>query len=301
MAALDAGGAGGVFGPGGALVDPGAQQADLSRGEALAARRHDDLLVRPGDQQNESALSALAGPDHRSGVAPLQGRGADVEPESALLLLRAVAFDAAGGQERADFLPEIHLVPGLHDALRQIAHPQIRSRTTIGGSVAHADPAAELPALLVALGGDIVLQSMARGERTVSADDFFTGPMMTVREPDELLISVWFPAYPGSVAVLEVAKRPGDFALVGAVVGYAIADGVISDPSIALFGVSGRPVRMTSAEAALLGAIPNADTFQTAVEQLRDEVDSRTDTYATGEYRRQVAGTLVARALASLS
>ena len=197
--------------------------------------------------------------------------------------------------------PEIHLVPGLHDALRQIAHPQIRSRTTIGGSVAHADPAAELPALLVALGGDIVLQSMARGERTVSADDFFTGPMMTVREPDELLISVWFPSYPGPVAVLEVAKRPGDFALVGAVVGYAIADGVISDPSIALFGVSGRPVRMTSAEAALLGAIPNADTFQTAVEQLRDEVDSRTDTYATGEYRRQVAGTLVARALASLS
>ena len=197
--------------------------------------------------------------------------------------------------------PEIHLVPGLHDALRQIAHPQIRSRTTIGGSVAHADPAAELPALLVALGGDIVLQSMARGERTVSADDFFTGPMMTVREPDELLISVWFPAHPGSVAVLEVAKRPGDFALVGAVVGYAIADGVISDPSIALFGVSGRPVRMTSAEAALLGAIPNADTFQTAVEQLRDEVDFGTDTYATGEYRRQVAGTLVARALASLS
>ena len=197
--------------------------------------------------------------------------------------------------------PEIHLVPGLHDALRQIAHPQIRSRTTIGGSVAHADPAAELPALLVALGGDIVLQSMARGERTVSADDFFTGPMMTVREPDELLISVWFPSYPGPVAVLEVAKRPGDFALVGAVVGYAIADGVISDPSIALFGVSGRPVRMTSAEAALLGAIPNADTFQTAVEQLRDEVDFGTDTYATGEYRRQVAGTLVARALASLS
>ncbi len=197
--------------------------------------------------------------------------------------------------------PEIHLVPGLHDALRQIAHPQIRSRTTIGGSVAHADPAAELPALLVALGGDIVLQSKARGERTVSADDFFTGPMMTAREPDELLISVWFPAYPGPVAVLEVAKRPGDFALVGAVVGYAIAAGVISDPSITLFGVSGRPVRMTSAEAALLGAIPNADTFQTAVEQLRDEVDSRTDTYATGEYRRQVAGTLVARALASLS
>ena len=197
--------------------------------------------------------------------------------------------------------PDIHLVPGLHNALRQIAHPQIRSRTTIGGSVAHADPAAELPALLVALDGDIVLQSKIRGERTVSADDFFTGPMMTVREPDELLISVCFPAHPGPVAVLEVAKRPGDFAMVGAVVGYAIADGVISNPSITLFGVAGRPVRMASAETALRGAIPDTDSFLAATELVREEVDPRADAYASSEYRRQVAATLVGRALISLS
>ncbi len=197
--------------------------------------------------------------------------------------------------------PDTHLVPGLHDALCQIANPQIRSRTTLGGSVAHADPAAELPALMVALGGDIVLQSIARGERTVSAGDFFTGPMMTVREPDELLTSLWFPAHPGPVAVLEVAKRPGDFAMVGAVVGYAIADGVISSPSIALFGVAGHPVRMASAEAALRGAIPGTDSFLAAVELVRDEIDPRVDTYASSEYRRQVAAALVGRALVSLS
>ena len=197
--------------------------------------------------------------------------------------------------------PDIHLVPGLHEALCQIAHPQIRSRTTIGGSVAHADPAAELPALLVALGGDIVLQSMARGERTVSADEFFTGPMMTVREPDELLTSVLFPAHPGPVAVLEVAKRPNDRAIVGVVVGYAMVDGVISSPSITLFGVAGRPVRMASAEAALRGAIPGTDSFLTAVELVRDEIDPRADTQASREYRRQVAAALVGRALVSLS
>lgn len=201
--------------------------------------------------------------------------------------------------------PDVHLVPGLGDALRQIGHPQVRSRTTIGGSVAHADAAAELPALLLALNGQVVLHSVARGERTVEAADFFTGPMMTVREPDELLTSVWIPAHPGSVAVVEVAKRPGDFAMVGAVVAYAIADGVISDPSIVLFGVSGQPVRMASAEAVLVGAVANANTFQATVEQLREEFGLlegfRDDVYATGGYRRQVAGTLVARALASMS
>jgi len=197
--------------------------------------------------------------------------------------------------------PDVHHVPGLHDALCQIAHPQIRSRTTIGGSVAHADPAAELPALLLALDGTIVLQSRARGERTVSADDFLTGPMMTAREPDELLSSVSFPSHPGPVAVLEVVKRPGDFAIVGAVVAYAIADGVISSPRITLFGVAGRPERMTSAEAALRGAVPGTDSFKTAVELVRDEIDPRSDSHASSEYRRQVAATLVERALLSLS
>ncbi|MEE3354588.1 MAG: xanthine dehydrogenase family protein subunit M [Actinomycetota bacterium] len=197
--------------------------------------------------------------------------------------------------------PDVDQVPGLRAAICQIAHPQIRSRSTIGGSVAHADPAAELPALLVALDGSIVLRSMARGERTVSADDFFSGPMMTAREPDELVGSVSFPAHPGQVAVLEVAKRPGDFATVGVVVGYAIGDGVISSPSITAFGVGGRPVRMTSAEEALRGAIPCSESFQEAAELVRGEIAPQADAHASSEYRRQVTTTLVERALVSLS
>jgi len=197
--------------------------------------------------------------------------------------------------------PDVGQVPGLDAALCQIAHPQIRSRSTIGGSVAHADPAAELPALLVALDGSIVLRSMARGERTVSADDFFSGPMMTAREPDELVSSVSFPAHPGQVAVLEVGIRPGDFATVGVVVGYAISDGAISSPSITAFGVGGRPMRMTSAEDALRGASPCSESFQEAAELVRGEIAPLADAHASSEYRRQVTATLVERALVALS
>ncbi|MDH3755398.1 MAG: FAD binding domain-containing protein, partial [Acidimicrobiia bacterium] len=192
-------------------------------------------------------------------------------------------------------------VPGLGEALRQIGHVQIRSRTTIGGSIAHADPAAELPALLVALDGEIVLQSAARGERVVGAGDFFVGPLMTARRADELVTSVFFPAHAGSVAVVEVAKRPGDFALVGAVVGHAIVDGVVSDPRVAVFGMAGRAVRVASAEAALVGSTPGPEAFAAAAERLRDEIEPWADAHASSDYRRHVAATLVERALVSLS
>lgn len=197
--------------------------------------------------------------------------------------------------------PRVGDVPGLVEALGQIGHPQIRARGTIGGSVAHADPAAELPALLVALDGEVVLESAARGRRVVEASDFFLGPLMTVREADELITSVWFPAHAGSLRVLEVAKRPGDFAMVGAVVGYAMANGVLSDPCVTLFGVAGRPVRVRSAEELLAGASPEPQVFAAAAALVRDEIEPNADIHATADYRRHVAATLVERGLGSLA
>jgi aerobic carbon-monoxide dehydrogenase medium subunit len=199
-------------------------------------------------------------------------------------------------EEHAD----VDRVPGLAAALRQIGHPQIRSRTTVGGSVAHADPAAELPALLVALGGQVVLQSTARGERTLGAEEFFLGPLMTAREPDELVTSVWIPAHRGAVTVLEVAKRPGDFAMVGAVVGYGIENDVVADPRVALFGVAGTPLRARAAEVTLAGSIPGPESFRQAGDEVRSEINPTSDSHASGDYRRDVAGTLVERALVSL-
>lgn len=224
-------------------------------------------------------------------------------PELSLLdfgdrTLRAGAMARAiDVEEHAD----VDRIAGLRAALAHIGHPQIRARTTIGGSVAHADPAAELPALLVALAGEVVLQSEARGERTVAAADFFIGPLMTMREPDELVTSVLFPAHPGAIAVLEVAKRPGDFAMVGAVAGYAQNDGMITDPTIVLFGVAGRPVRVPSAEAVLAGAAASPEAFAAAKERVQADADVGGDAHVSADYRRHVAATLVERALAAVS
>lgn len=196
--------------------------------------------------------------------------------------------------------PALDRTAGLGEALRQIGHVQIRARTTIGGSVAHADPAAELPALLLTLDGEVIVESADGGERIVQARDFFIGPLSTDRRPDELVTSVWFPTYPGSVTVLEVVKRPGDFAMVGAIVGYALTDTVITDPRITLFGVAGRAVRIASAESVLAGAPPGPEVFAAAADRVREEIEPTADAHASSDYRRHVAALLVERALVSL-
>src|ERR1700694_5850787 len=122
--------------------------------------------------------------------------------------------------------------PLLPLALRLVAHPAIRNRGTVCGSLVHADPAAELCATLLALDGRVIARS-ERGEREIAAVDFFRGPMDSALEPDELLIEAWFPTSDGPVAIAEEARRHGDFALAGAVrVGERLV----------LFGVATRPV-----------------------------------------------------------
>ena len=187
--------------------------------------------------------------------------------------------------------------PILGTAVRHIAHPQIRNRTTVGGSLAHADPAAELPAALVALEGSVVLASRDGGERTVGAAAFFDGPFLTARRPDELLVGVDLGplAAPGSgvrTALVEVARRPGDFALVGAFVARAGDGGC----RIALFGVGGRPVRARAAEAAVAaGAAP-----EEAAAVAADGLAPTSDVHASAAHRRHLAGVVVRRALVEL-
>lgn len=118
--------------------------------------------------------------------------------------------------------------PLLVDAVRLVAHRVIRNRGTVCGSLAHADPASELPAVLLALGGSVVAQS-ARGRRVIQANELFTGVFETSLAPDELLAEAWFPASPQPFAILEVSRRHGDFALAGV---------VRSGDKLALFGVA---------------------------------------------------------------
>src|SRR6202042_2475807 len=155
--------------------------------------------------------------------------------------------------------------PLLAAALPLIGHEAIRNRGTVGGSLAHADPAAELPAVARALDAEFVVRGRA-GERVVPAADWFEGYLATSRRPDEILAEVRFPAAgPGTgVAFPEVARRHGDFAIVGLAVSLTLADGVISDARLAFAGVSDVPVRAAEAEDLLVGERPSAELFAEA-------------------------------------
>jgi carbon-monoxide dehydrogenase medium subunit len=185
-------------------------------------------------------------------------------------------------------------VPLLSRATRQVGHWQIRNRGTLGGSLAHADPAAEQPAVAVAL--DAVMEvASAHGEREVAAADFFQGTWTTSVGPEELLIAARFPEWPKpcGFAIEELARRHGDFALVGVVCGVGLGANGVNRAAIALFGVGSTPVRAVAAEAALTSGAPLADMAEAAIAA----IDPSDDLHASASYRRRVAGVLVRRAI----
>jgi aerobic carbon-monoxide dehydrogenase medium subunit len=191
-------------------------------------------------------------------------------------------------------------VPLLARATPLIGHFQIRNRGTLGGSIAHADPAAEYPAVALAIDAEVEAMSRA-GRRWIPAGDLFTGFWSTVLEPDELLVRVRFPVWSGrcGFAVREFARRQGDFAVAGAAVAVRLsADDIIERCSISLIGLGATPIRATRAEAAAVGqpaSIAAADVGALAVADL-NEVPS--DLHGPPEYRRRVGAVMAARALA---
>ena len=189
-------------------------------------------------------------------------------------------------------------VPLLAAALPLIGHEAIRSRGTVGGSLAHADPAAELPAVARALDAEFVVRGPA-GERVVPAAEWFEGYLTTSRLPGELLTEVRFPAAgPGTgVSFQEVARRHGDFAIVGLAASLTLSDGVISDARLAFAGMSDVPVRAAAAEDLLAGERPSAELFDEAARRATEDLDPPADLHGSAEYRKKVAATLVRRGL----
>ncbi len=190
-------------------------------------------------------------------------------------------------------------VPLLCETLRWVGHPQIRTRGTIGGSLAHADPSAELPAVAAVLGARMVLSS-ARGERILDATRFFVGYLTTALEPDELLTEVRVPAQPPGAgwAFAEVARRHGDFALVGvAALLQCDGDRRCTDARLAFTGVGPGPVRVFEAEHHLLGRRITAAGVEEAARMVEGALDPDSDIHASAAYRRHVAGVLAARAV----
>jgi carbon-monoxide dehydrogenase medium subunit len=189
-------------------------------------------------------------------------------------------------------------VPLLARALPLIGHDAIRSRGTIGGSLAHGDAAAELPAVALATDARMTVRSEARGERDLAAADFFVSHYTNAMADDELLTGVTFPSASAryGVAFEEVTRRHGDFAIVGAVSMLQIADGTISDARLVLIGVADTPFRAARAEAALLGRAPGT-CFDEAADLVRSDLDPPSDLHGSAAYRRHVAGVLVQRSL----
>lgn len=190
-------------------------------------------------------------------------------------------------------------VPLLAMALPEIAHPAIRNRGTIGGSVALADPAAETPAVLLALDGRVVLRSNA-GERQIAAEDYFLGHYETAREPEELVTALLLPKAGGRrFGFHEIGRRHGDFALAGAAISLGMDGGQITAPRIALFGVADRALRASAAEAALDGADAGDIAALAAAVAALDEIDFSGDIHASVPMRRHLAGVAITRALSA--
>lgn len=186
-------------------------------------------------------------------------------------------------------------------AMPLIGHFQIRNRGTIGGSLVHADPAAELPAVSVLLGGEFVLRSKS-GTRPVAAADFFLGYLATACRPVELLTEVRFPKWrpDDAWAVVEIARRKGDFALVGVALRAALdGAGTLQNVRIVMFGVGGKPQSMEQGEALLNGRRIDEALLRELSRVVTEELDPDSDVHASAAYRKEVGGVLVRRALQS--
>jgi carbon-monoxide dehydrogenase medium subunit len=182
-------------------------------------------------------------------------------------------------------------------AARWVGHYPIRTRGTFGGSIAHADPSAEWCLLAVLLDAVVVLAG-PDGQREVPAADFFLGFFTTALEPGELLVEVRLPRPRPHAALQEFARRHGDFAVVAAAVAVDVGGDRLADPRIVIGGVDEVPVRIEEAERALDGATAGADAFAEAGRAAAEAVDPSSDIHGSAEYRKELTGVLVRRALA---
>jgi carbon-monoxide dehydrogenase medium subunit len=260
--------------------------------EALGA--HPDAKVLAGGQSLIPMMNMrLARPSALVDIGRIEGLGS-IEANGALRLgataLQADVLDSAAVGRRW---------PLITSALRHVGHPATRARGTIGGSIAHGEPAAELPAVMLAL--DATFTVLGRGgSRSVAAADFFVGHFTTVLAEDELLVGIDVPDMQGSHwGFGEVVRRHGDYALAGAAVRLRPdPDGRIAEARVALFGVASTPVRTAIAEERLVGTAPGDRTAaDEAASAAMTGLDVADDSFVSATYRREAAASVVKRAL----
>jgi carbon-monoxide dehydrogenase medium subunit len=254
-----------------------------------------DALVLAGGQSLMPMLNTrLARPEvliDINRIAPLQDL--QVGPTH-------VEFGALVRQHRLESDPVVaRNVPLLAAVTHYIGHVENRHRGTVGGSLAHADSAAELPTAAITLDAEMVIEGPA-GRRVEAAADFFAGWMTTTVAPDELLVAVRFPITPADAGwgFVEVARREGDFALSAAAAQLRLDEaGRVSQIAIGVASITDRPVRASGTEAQLLGQVPTPEAVAAAARAVEDQVTASDDMHATHTYRRHLAATVTQRAV----
>ncbi|CCH31765.1 FAD binding domain-containing protein [Actinosynnema sp. NPDC047251] len=211
----------------------------------------------------------------------------------------ALVLGALTRLRAAETSPVVRLAaPLLAEALTHVANVSVRNRGTVGGSVAHADPAAELPAVLLAADAVFTAHGPA-GTRTIDARDFFLGPHRTALAADELLTAIRVPLLPSTArhGMAELSRRPDDLALAAVFTSLVSADGVVTDARVAVAGAAPTPIRAHAAERLLRGAVPTPDVLEAAAEAAAAETDPVDDVHAPAAYRRDMTAVLTRRAL----
>ena len=268
--------------------------ASTSEAVALLAEYRDEARVLAGGQSLVPLMNfRLARPAHLVDINRI------AELNYIRLVDGALAIAAGVRQSQLEHSAEAaRHATLLVEAVKLVAHPPIRHRGTVGGSLAHADPAAELPAAALALGGEVVLVS-SRGERKVPVADFFQGPFTTAMVADELLTEYRAPAWPAGTghAFLELSRTHGNFAVVGTAALLHIDGGRVDRVAIALCGVAGTPVRAQAAEERLQGEVPSAALLESAAEAGAAVLEPTSDVHGSADYRRRIAKVFVRRAL----
>ncbi|HVX23254.1 MAG TPA: xanthine dehydrogenase family protein subunit M [Acidimicrobiales bacterium] len=264
--------------------------ASVEGAVALLDDLGDDAKVLAGGQSLVPMMNfRLTSPAHLvdiGGIAELRGvrTGGDGLTIGAMTTHRDVERSAVV----ADTLPV------LAEAVRWVAHPPIRARGTLGGSIAHADPAAELPALALLLGATVSAAGPA-GPRTIPSSAFFEGFLTTSLGPGEVVTDVRFPHLPEGAGwgFVEVARRHGDFAMVGAGAVVSRRADTVAELRLVVFGVGGTPLRFTEVEEAAAGEPGTDATWRALAARAVAGLDPPSDLHGTAAYRRHVAGVLL--------
>jgi carbon-monoxide dehydrogenase medium subunit len=268
----------------------------LQEALALLAEHGDEAKVLAGGQSLVPLMALRMGrPGHVVDIGGIDGLADITVNDGAVTLGPLVRHEQAN--RSADIAEH---APLISETMPWVAHRAIRTQGTVLGSIAHADPAAEMPAVVLATGATLTAKSL-RGSRDIDAAHFFQGYLDTALDADEILIGATFPAWPTNAAssVTEVARRHGDYALVGLAIRIEVSNDVVTDAALAFFGAASTAIRVPLAEETLVDSPLTAETFDAVAQVVSSELQPSKDIHGTTAYRKHLAGVITRRGLQS--